>query len=118
MNRSRHFSSIHCEVYSHLPPSSALISNLSYDQYRGVISLLSVQDGMIQKGTERVCHHRISRTNHPSLGDRIVSCHTRKKYEITELGIMIPEEVSVTSLHPGQVGYIACNMKESSEGRK
>lgn len=29
---------------------------------------------------------------------------------------MHPEEIPTTSLRPGQVGYIACNMKESSEG--
>lgn len=29
---------------------------------------------------------------------------------------MHPEEVPTTSLRPGQVGYVACNMKESSEG--
>lgn len=29
---------------------------------------------------------------------------------------MYPEEVPTTSLRAGQVGYIACNMKESSEG--
>lgn len=78
-------------------PFKALLFDSFYDQYRGVISLLSIQDGAIQKG------------------DKITSTHTRKKYEITELGIMNPEEVSVTSLHPGQVGFIACNMKESSE---
>ena len=50
------------------------------------------------------------------LGDKIASCHTRKKYEVTELGIVHPEEVPTDSLRPGQVGYIACNMKESSEG--
>src|SRR5260221_12880622 len=33
-----------------------------------------------------------------------------------ELGLMHPEEVSTNSLNPGQVGYIACNMKQSSEG--
>ncbi|KAG6855958.1 Translation factor guf1 mitochondrial [Tephrocybe sp. NHM501043] len=68
-----------------------------YDRYRGVISLVNVQEGIIRKG------------------DKIASCHTRKKYEITELGIMHPEEVPVDSLRAGQVGYIACNMKESSE---
>jgi translation elongation factor EF-4 len=52
-----------------------------------------------------------------SKGDRIASFHTRKKYEIAELGIMYPEEVPTTQLLPGQVGYIACNMKQSSEGR-
>jgi hypothetical protein len=50
------------------------------------------------------------------LGDKIVSCHSRKKYEVTDLGILHPEEVSTSILLPGQVGYISCNMKESSEG--
>jgi len=62
-----------------------------------VISLVSIQDGVLRKG------------------DRIASFHTRKKYEITELGIMHPEEVPTNLLLPGQVGYIACNMKQSSE---
>jgi translation factor GUF1, mitochondrial len=30
---------------------------------------------------------------------------------------MHPEETPTTSLRPGQVGYVACNMKESSEGQ-
>lgn len=30
---------------------------------------------------------------------------------------MHPEEIPTPELRPGQVGYIACNMKESSEGR-
>lgn len=29
---------------------------------------------------------------------------------------MHPEEVPTAQLLPGQVGYIACNMKQSSEG--
>ena len=53
----------------------------------------------------------------PLKGDKIASYHTRKKYEVTEIGIMHPEEVPVKSLNPGQVGYIACNMKQSSEGK-
>jgi translation elongation factor EF-4 len=52
-----------------------------------------------------------------SPGDKIVSCHTRKRYEVVDLGIMHPEEVPTQSLRPGQVGYVACNMKESSEGK-
>lgn len=51
------------------------------------------------------------------LGDKITSCHTRKKYDVVDVGIMYPEEVSTAMLRPGQVGYIACNMKESSEGK-
>jgi translation elongation factor EF-4 len=49
-------------------------------------------------------------------GDKIASCHTRKKYEVTELGIMHPEELPTTSLQAGQVGYVACNMKQANEG--
>ncbi|KAI0256867.1 GTP-binding protein lepa [Lactifluus subvellereus] len=75
----------------------AFLFDSSYDRYRGVISLVSLQDGVLRKG------------------DKIASCHTRKKYEITELGIMHPEEVPTAQLLPGQVGYIACNMKQSSE---
>ncbi|KDQ60905.1 hypothetical protein JAAARDRAFT_709214 [Jaapia argillacea MUCL 33604] len=69
----------------------------SYDRYRGVISLVSVQSGVLRKG------------------DKIQSHHTRKRYDVIDLGIMSPEEVSTESLREGQVGYVTCNMKESSE---
>ncbi|OCH88190.1 GTP-binding protein lepa [Obba rivulosa] len=78
-------------------PLKAFLFDSSYDRYRGVISLVNVQEGVLHKG------------------DKIASCYTRKKYEVTDLGIMHPEEVPTTCLRPGQVGYIACNMKESSE---
>ncbi|TFY82986.1 hypothetical protein EWM64_g1028 [Hericium alpestre] len=75
----------------------AFLFDSSYDRYRGVISLVSVQDGILRKG------------------DKIASYHTRKKYEVTDVGIMYPEEVSTAKLMAGQVGFIACNMKQSSE---
>jgi translation elongation factor EF-4 len=49
-------------------------------------------------------------------GDKIVSCHSYRKYEVTDVGILHPEEVSTSMLLPGQVGYVSCNMKDSSEG--
>ncbi|KAJ7709647.1 GTP-binding protein lepa [Mycena rosella] len=78
-------------------PLKAFLFDSLYDRYRGVISLVAVQDGILKKG------------------DRVASCHTNKKYEVQEIGIMHPEEIPVNGLYPGQVGYIACNMKESSE---
>ncbi|KAF9052993.1 translation factor GUF1, mitochondrial [Panaeolus papilionaceus] len=78
-------------------PFKAFLFDSFYDKYRGVISLISVQGGVLRKG------------------DKVASCHTRKRYEVTELGIMYPEEVPMKTLNAGQVGYIACNMKESSE---
>ncbi|KAH7926649.1 GTP-binding protein lepa [Leucogyrophana mollusca] len=78
-------------------PLKAFLFDSLYDRYRGVISLVAIQDGVLRKG------------------DKIASCHTRKKYEVTEVGVMHPEEVPTSSLQPGQVGFVACNMKESSE---
>ncbi|KAI0636399.1 GTP-binding protein lepa [Trametes polyzona] len=80
-----------------LDPLKAFLFDSSYDRYRGVISLMSIQGGILRKG------------------DKIASCFTRKKYEVTELGIMHPEEVPTDCLRPGQVGFVACSMKESSE---
>jgi translation elongation factor EF-4 len=76
-----------------------------------------VQHGTVQKGM-KFPSTIFTRCLIFLLGDKIVSCHSRKKYEVTELGIMNPEEVPAASLRPGQVGYIACNMKESTEGQK
>ncbi|EJF66270.1 GTP-binding protein lepa [Dichomitus squalens LYAD-421 SS1] len=78
-------------------PLKGFLFDSSYDRYRGVISLMSIQGGVLRKG------------------DRIASCHTRKKYEVAELGIMYPEEVLTDCLRPGQVGFVACSMKESGE---
>ncbi|GJE96452.1 elongation factor 4 [Phanerochaete sordida] len=78
-------------------PLKAFLFDSSYDRYRGVISLVNIQGGALKKG------------------DKITSCYTRKRYEVVDLGIMYPEETPTTTLLPGQVGYIACNMKESSE---
>ncbi|THH10836.1 hypothetical protein EW145_g1052 [Phellinidium pouzarii] len=76
---------------------TAFLFDSSYDRYRGVISLVNITSGQLCKG------------------DKIVSCHTRKKYEVTEVGIMHPEQQPTGILNAGQVGYIACNMKDSSE---
>ncbi|KEP53208.1 elongation factor-type GTP-binding protein [Rhizoctonia solani 123E] len=73
----------------------ALLFDSQYDRYRGVVSLVSLQSGQLR--------------------DKIASCHTRKRYDIVDIGIMHPEEESTEMLQAGQVGYITCNMKESSE---
>lgn len=92
---------------------------LRYDRYRGVVSLVSIQDGVLRRGGlpfDTQTKERILMSCNILTGDKIASCHTRKKYEILEIGLMHPEEEPTDSLQPGQVGYVACNMKESSEG--
>lgn len=78
---------------------------------------MSIQGGVLRKGWGNFLHS--PRNFSPLMvrsGDKIASCHTRKKYEVTELGIMHPEEVPTDCLRPGQVGFVACSMKESAEG--
>ena len=74
-----------------------------------------MQDGVLRKGALSLCIHDLLKAT-SFTGDKIASCYTRKKYEVMELGLMHPEQVPTRSLNPGQVGYIACNMKQSSEG--
>ncbi|XP_065568704.1 translation factor GUF1 homolog, mitochondrial-like isoform X2 [Artemia franciscana] len=75
----------------------ALIFDSWYDRYRGAIPLVAVLDGSVSSGT------------------RIFSCHTKKIYEVREVGVLRPDECPVTALYAGQVGYITCNMRSASE---
>jgi len=65
-----------------------------YDKYRGVICLMAVMDGTVRKG------------------DKLCSAHTSEEYEALDVGIMFPEEVSVTELYAGQVGYVVMGIRD------
>ncbi|KAI9312602.1 GTP-binding protein lepa [Dichotomocladium elegans] len=78
-------------------PLRALLFDSWYDQYVGVVCMVAIVDGKIRKG------------------DRITSIHSESKYEVTEVGIMHPEQVSTGYLHAGQVGYVICGMKTATE---
>ncbi|KAJ2722801.1 Translation factor guf1 mitochondrial [Coemansia sp. Benny D115] len=78
-------------------PFKALLFDTWYDTYVGVVCLMAIKDGSIQRG------------------DKIVSSHSGTKYEVAEVGIMHPEQTPTTSLQVGQVGYIVCNMKSIAE---
>ncbi|KAH8914034.1 hypothetical protein BT69DRAFT_1233523, partial [Atractiella rhizophila] len=76
----------------------ALVFDSWFDAYRGVVSLVAIIGGRLQKG------------------DTIMSAHLGKKYEVNEVGFLHPDEVPLsTGLSTGQVGYITCNMKDSME---
>lgn len=69
----------------------------SYDRFRGVVSLVRIMSGTLKKG------------------DKVRFLQAGKKYEILDVGINNPDEVTVDALREGQVGYIVCNMKNSDE---
>ncbi len=67
----------HCNITK---PFRALLFDSWYDRYRGVIAVIAVIDGSIQAG------------------ESISSIHTGKSYEIKDLGILRPNEVSISCL--------------------
>ena len=80
-------------------PLKALLFDSWYDDYRGVICLVAVQDGMIKKG------------------DMVHLLQSDAKYEVLEVGLMYPSETAMSALYPGQVGYIITGMKTVKEAR-
>uniref|UniRef100_A0A8C2V9Q7 GTP binding elongation factor GUF1 n=1 Tax=Chinchilla lanigera TaxID=34839 RepID=A0A8C2V9Q7_CHILA len=55
-------------------PLRALVFDSTFDQYRGVVANVALFDGVVSKG------------------DKIVSAHTQKTYEVNEVGVLIPNE--------------------------
>ena len=78
-------------------PLQALIFDSSYDIYRGVIVYVRIMNGFVSSGT------------------RIEMMNKRTKYEVKEVGIFSPEEIPMSKLDCGEVGYIICNIKDASE---
>jgi len=77
-----------------LAPLKALIFDSFYDSYRGVVILVRIVEGKI------------------SIGDTIRLIQANKEYTVTELGIRTPEEIKISSLEAGQVGYICAQIKD------
>ncbi len=80
-------------------PLQALIFDMKYDIYKGIIIYVRVINGTIKD------HMRIR------------MMHTGKEYTTEEIGIFTPEAVKVKELGSGEVGYITCNIHEPREVR-
>ena len=61
------------------PPQILLVDSW-YESYRGVVCLVSVLEGRVGRG------------------QRVVSAHTGKGYEVQDVGILRPQEVPTTQL--------------------
>ena len=77
----------------------ALIFDSYYDNYRGVVIYTRVFDGTIKKG------------------DMIRLMNTKKKYEVTEVGVYSPGPVPVSELKAGDVGFICASIKQVADAR-
>jgi translation factor GUF1, mitochondrial len=80
-------------------PLKALLFDSWFDEYRGVICLIAIQDGSLKKG------------------DSITLAQAEGTYELLELGLMYPEPTPTNGLYAGQVGYIITGMKSVREAR-
>lgn len=80
-------------------PLKALLFDSWYDEYKGVVSLIALKDGVLKKG------------------DLITLVQTNKSYEVLELGLMYPNETPMEALYAGQVGYLIAGMKTVKEAR-
>ncbi|XP_054649023.1 translation factor GUF1, mitochondrial isoform X5 [Dunckerocampus dactyliophorus] len=84
-------------------PFKALVFDSNFDHYRGVVANIAVFGGKVKKG------------------DKIVSAHLGKAYEVNELGLLRPEEHPTQKLlllrFAGQVGYLIAGMKDVKEAQ-
>ncbi|ROL41122.1 Translation factor GUF1, mitochondrial [Anabarilius grahami] len=95
------------EVVNRIPPPTAGVDDLfkalvfdsTFDHYRGVVASIAVFGGRVSKG------------------DKIVSAHLGKSYEVNELGVLRPDQHPTETLYAGQVGYVIAGMKEVKEAQ-
>ncbi len=77
----------------------ALIFDSVYDNYKGVVIFARIFDGQVK------------------VGDTIRLMNTKKKYEVTEVGVMAPNHVPTKFLRAGEVGYICASIKQVKDAR-
>lgn len=74
-----------------------LIFDSHYDNFKGAICLIRVFDGTVKKG------------------DKILMMQTNKVFEVTEVGVFVPNTKEVNLLKAGDVGYLAGSIKTISD---
>lgn len=80
-------------------PLKALLFDSWFDEYRGVICLVAVHNGVLKKGA------------------MITLYQSDVTYEVLEIGIMYPETTPTDVLYAGQVGYVITGMKTIKEAQ-
>jgi len=77
----------------------ALVFDSIYDPYKGVVSYVRVQSGMLKKS------------------DKAYFLNTKKEIDVLEVGYFKPKFKASEALYPGEVGYIVTGLKSVREAR-
>ena len=80
-------------------PLSCLVFDSLYDNYKGALSYVRVMEGSV------------------SAGDRIQFMASKKEFDVTEVGIFLPQLIPVKTLRAGDVGYVAASIKNVADTR-
>jgi GTP-binding protein LepA len=78
-------------------PLRALLFDSWYDSYRGAVIQLRVMEGTLKKG------------------DRVMFMATGRSYDVTEMGCFAPHATAISELGPGEVGFVAANIKTTED---
>ncbi|MHA8137742.1 translation elongation factor 4 [Lactobacillaceae bacterium Scapto_B20] len=80
-------------------PLKALVFDSVYDDYRGVVLSVRLDEGVVKPG------------------DRILLMNSGSQYEVTEVGVNSPHPVKRDYLMAGDVGYITASIKDINQTR-
>jgi GTP-binding protein LepA len=80
-------------------PLQALIFDSHYDPYRGVVSSVRVQNGVLKTGS------------------RLRFMQVGAVHDVDEVGVRRPANTPVGSLGPGETGYLIAGIKDVAEAR-
>ncbi len=80
-------------------PLKAMVFDSWFDNYRGVVVLVRVFDGVIHEGSS------------------IMVYSTGRVYEVTEVGVFTPKMQRRTSLSAGEVGYLIAGIRDVNDTR-
>ncbi|MBF0123354.1 MAG: elongation factor 4 [Candidatus Omnitrophica bacterium] len=80
-------------------PLKALVFDMKYDVYKGIVVFIRVMDGKITVGT------------------RIRMMHTGREFVVEDMGFYTPFDAKIKELGTGEVGYFTCNVRDPHEVR-
>jgi GTP-binding protein LepA len=80
-------------------PLRALVIDSWWDSYRGVISIVRVFAGVLEPGAP------------------ILLMATNKRHDVISVGVFAPEMTDLPRLVAGEVGYVACSIKEVADAK-